>query len=93
MVVLGLMGLALGLGMSEDRAHAQSVVADPPILLRLGGLARIHLPQSTVVEVPAGSEIGAGGDVPLRYELESRVVHVPEPCIEATLFSNGFEAP
>ena len=92
MVALGLAGLVLGLSMPDEPAHAQQVVADPPVLLRLEGPARVRVPGGDVVLLPAGSEIGACGDLPLRFDLDSRVARVPEPCTETRVFANGFEA-
>lgn len=71
--------------------HAQiaPVIADPPIAVQFAAEAFAELPDGGFVRLAAGTQIAACGPAPVRYEVDSRAVVIPQPCV--TVFADGFE--
>lgn len=71
---------------------AATSVPSPAHLLHFDAAAPVRLPDGGVIVLPAGSEIGACGVDPLRYDANARMTRVPQPCIDEQVFADGFEA-
>ncbi len=70
-------------------AQTAPVIVDPPIVVQFAAEAFAELPGGELVRIAAGTEIAACGPTPVRYEIDSRTVVIPHPCV--TVFRDGFE--